>query len=47
MKEYNIKNQVKELQQKICNIVSYVLWLHEHKYISDKTKEELLKRCGD
>lgn len=47
MKEYNIKREVKELQQKICNIVSYVLWLYEKKLISERTRDELLKRCGD
>ena len=41
------KDDMQELQQKICNIVSYVLWLYEKKLISERTKNELLKRCGD
>ena len=45
MAEYNIKREVKELQQKICNIVSYVLWLYDKKLISERTRDELLKRC--
>ena len=47
MNEYNIKKQVKDLQQKIWNIVSYVLWLYDKKLISERTKNELLKRCGE
>lgn len=46
MSEYNIKREVKELQQKLCNVVSYVLWLYDKKLISERTKNELLKRCG-
>lgn len=45
MAKYNIKKEVEELQQKICNIISYVLWLYDKKLISERTKDELLKRC--
>ena len=38
--------EVKELQQRICNIVCYVMWLYEKKFVSERTKDELLKLCN-
>ena len=40
---YNPNEKIIELQQKICNIISYVLWLYEKKLISERTKDEILK----
>lgn len=45
-KEYNIVKREQELQQRICNIISYTLWLYEKKLISERTKDELLKLCN-
>lgn len=42
---YNVVKKEKELEQRICNIVAYVLWLYEKKLISERTMNELLKRC--
>ena len=39
--------EVKELQQRICNIICYVCWLYEKKFISERTKNELLKLCNN
>ena len=43
---YNPNEKIIELQQKICNIISYVLWLYEKKLISERTKDEILKICN-
>lgn len=40
------EKQIKELQQTICNVVNYVLWLYEKEFISERTKDELLKICN-
>lgn len=45
MTSYNVIKENSELKQKICNIISYVLWLYDKKLISERTKDELLKRC--
>ena len=42
----SIEKELKEYQQRICNIVCYVLWLYEKKFISERTKNELLKLCN-
>ena len=46
MSKYNVVENVKDLQQRICNIVCYVMWLYENKHISERTKNELLKLCN-
>ena len=38
--------EIIELQQKLCNIISYVLYLYEKKIISERTKDEILKICN-
>ena len=43
MSEYNPVKRVNELEQILCNLISYILWLYEKKYISERTKNELLK----
>lgn len=43
---YNVVKKVEDYQQIICNIISYVLWLYEKRYIDERTKNELLKRCN-
>lgn len=43
---YNPDKKIKELQQTICNIINYVLWLYEKKFISERTKDEILKICN-
>lgn len=45
MTSYNVISENKELKQKICNLISYILWLYDKHLISERTKEELLKRC--
>ncbi len=40
------ERELKELQQKICNIVNYILWLYEKRLISERTKNEILKICN-
>lgn len=42
---YNPDKKIKELQQTICNIMNYVLWLYEKKLVSERTKNEILKIC--
>lgn len=42
----SIEKELKEYQQRICNIICYVLWLYEKKFISERTKNELLKLCN-
>lgn len=42
---YNVVKKVEEYQQIICNLISYILWLYDNKYISERTKNELLSRC--
>ena len=42
---YNPDKKIKELQQIICNIMNYVLWLYEKKLVSERTKNEILKIC--
>ena len=43
MSEYNPVKEVNELKQIICNLISYILWLYDKKYITERTKNELLK----
>ena len=43
MSEYNPVKRVNELEQIICNLVSYILWLRDKNYITERTKNELLK----
>ena len=43
---YNPDKKIKELQQIICNIVNYVLWLYEKKLVSERTKDEILNICN-
>lgn len=38
--------EIMELQQKLCNIISYVLYLYEKKIITERTKDEILKICN-
>ena len=38
--------EIIELQQKLCNIISYVLYLYEKKIISERTKDEIIKICN-
>lgn len=40
------KREIEELQQTICNILNYILWLYEKKLISERTKNEIIKICS-
>lgn len=46
MSKYDPTKEVKELSQKIANIISYLLFCREKGYISDKTLNEVLKICN-
>lgn len=39
-------SEVNDIKQRLCNLVSYILWLYEKKYINERTKDELLKRIN-
>lgn len=43
---YNVIKEKDELQQRICNIISYVFWLYEKGHITERTRNELLKLCN-
>ena len=45
MSKYNVIQEKEELQQIICNIISYILFLHSKHIITDRTKNEILKIC--
>ena len=42
MSKYNPVQEVNELKQILCNLISYIIWLRDNNYISDKTKDNLL-----
>lgn len=41
--KYNAKEQVKEYQEKIIKLVDYILFCYSKHFISERTKDELLK----
>lgn len=43
MSKYNSESQIKEIQQRIANMVSYILFCYEKGYITERTKKEMLK----
>lgn len=46
MNEYNIKKEKTLLEQKICNIISYVLSMYHQGKISEKVKNDILRICN-
>ena len=46
MSKYDIKTEKQILEQKICNIISYVLMLYRTKNISEKAKNDILRICN-
>lgn len=45
MSKYNIKSENAKLEQVICNIIDYVLFLYRKKIISERTKNDILNIC--
>lgn len=43
---YNMQGELNELKQRICNLVSYIIWLYDEHYITQRTRDELLKRIN-
>lgn len=43
MSKYNYNDNLEELQQTLCNVISYVIYAAEKGYITQRTKEEILK----
>lgn len=41
--KYNAKEQVKEYQEKIVKLVDYIIFCYSKGFISERTKDELLK----
>ena len=46
MSKYDIKVEKQILEQKMCNVISYVLMLYRNKSISEKAKNDILKICN-
>lgn len=46
MSKYNIIDNIEEIQQRLCNVISYVLYLYDKKIITERTRDELLKICN-
>lgn len=46
MRKYNPVSELTIIQQRLCNLIEYILFLYEKKYISERTKNELLKRIN-
>lgn len=46
MGKYNVIDNLEEIQQRLCNVISYVLFLYDKKIISERTRNELLKICN-
>lgn len=43
MSKYNYNSNIEDLQQTLCNVISYVIFAFEKGYISERTKDEILK----
>ena len=41
--KYNAKEQVKEYQEKIVKLVDYIIFCYSKGFITERTKDELLK----
>jgi len=46
MSKYNIAAEKQKLEQIICNIISYVLFLYKQGNISEKAKNDILNICN-
>lgn len=46
MSKYNEHSEILEIKQRLCELISYIIWLEENKHITQRTKEELLKRIN-
>lgn len=46
MRKYNTESKINEIEQRLCNVVSYVLFLYEKNIITERTKNEILKLCN-
>lgn len=46
MSKYDVKTEKQVLEQKICNIISYVIMLYRKGIISEKTKNDILRICN-
>lgn len=46
MSKYNVVANLEDIQQILCNLVAYILWLFDNNYINERTKNELLKRIN-
>lgn len=46
MSKYNAVSELTKIQQRLCNLISYILWLYDNNYISERTRDELLKRIN-
>lgn len=46
MGKYNNKLSVADFQQNLVNLIDYVLTIYNKGYITERTKDELLKRIN-
>lgn len=46
MSKYNIAAEKQKLEQIICNIISYVLFLYKQGNITEKAKNDILNICN-
>lgn len=46
MSKYNILDNLEDIEQRLCNVISYVLYLYDKKIISERTRNEILKICN-
>lgn len=46
MSKYNITSEKQILEQKLCNVISYILMLYRNNNISEKAKNDILKICN-
>lgn len=46
MGKYKVLENIEEIQQRLCNVISYVLYLYEKNIITERTKKEILKICN-
>ena len=46
MSKYDIRTEKENIEQRLCNVISYVLMLYRTHKIDEKTKNDLLKICN-
>ena len=46
MGKYNNKNSILDFQQNLVNLIDYIITIYNKGYITERTKDELLKRIN-